>query len=226
MSTPRREAPTAHGACRSRRHTEAAVPAPIPSSDTNPVPAFLLDVFSEATLAESGSALVALAPTGEILWVNERWWALARSHGAESALVRYGPGASYFDGIAAPLRAHYEAVLREALRTRAPFEEVYECSSPAARRLYHFRALPLDPHGLLLEHSVAVEWRRAGAGAPPEAGPYIDEHGLIRQCSHCRRVARVSEAAWDLVRSVDATTAASVSHGICPTCVDYYWRPR
>ena len=202
------------------------MPAPIPTSDLNPVPDFVRAVFSDATLAETRSALVAVTPTGEILWVNERWWELARAHGAEAALARYGPGASYFDGIAPPLRAHYEAVLREVLRRREPFEEVYECSSTEANRLFHFRALPLEPHGLLLEHSVAVEWRRTEGGAPPEAGPYIDEHGLIRQCSNCRRVARVGGAAWDLVPIIDAATAAHVSHAICPTCVDYFWRAR
>lgn len=184
-----------------------------------PVPAFVREVFSDESLIGSRSALLALSPTGTILWVNECWWELARAHGAEAELARFGPGASYFDGMTAPLRAHYEAALSDALRTRRPYEETYECSTSAAFCLFRLRALPVRDHGLLLEHSLAVEVPRFADAA----GPYRDEHGFVRQCSNCRRVRRASDGAWDFVGAVAAHLLPDVSHGICPTCADFYW---
>lgn len=194
------------------------------------VPRFLRAAFegdSLVELVESTSTLVALDPAGCILWVNRAWSQFARANDGEPVLSRFGPGTSYFDGIAGPLRGFYEGALQNALVTGEPFDQDYECSSPDVLRLHHLRALPFGDEGLLLEHSVKVERPHAAGEALPGAGAdHVDAHGLIHQCSNCRRVRRVRRAdgrAWDWIPALVALPPANASHCICATCVGYYW---
>ncbi len=188
-----------------------------PIGSQAPLPTFLRAAFDEASLEESRSTLVAVAPTGEILWVNCAWWDFARANGGDEVPTRFGVGASYFDGIAPPLRAYYEEALAGALRAAEPFEQDYECSSPDVFRLHHLRALPFGWDGLLLEHSLVLE-REHG-----DDGDLRDEGGIVRQCSNCRRVERPSDGSWVHVRSQMVAPRPNVSHGICPLCVGFYW---
>ena len=121
------------------------------------LPTFLRERFDVTALVESPSTLVALAPTGTILWVNAAWSKFAWENGGNEILTKFGPGASYFDGLSPQLRGFYEAVVEKALQTGEPFIQDYECSSPEKYRIYRLRALPIGTDGLLLEHSLVVE---------------------------------------------------------------------
>ncbi len=191
------------------------------SVEDAPIPSFLRAIFEEASLVESRSTLVALAPTGEILWVNRAWWDFARANGGDEVPARFGPGASYFEGIAPPLRAFYKAALEGAMLDARPYEQDYECSSPDRFRLHHFRALPFGRDGLLLEHSLVLERKHTD-----EPFDLCEQDGVVRQCSHCRRVERTADRCWVRVGSWVAASPPNVSHGICPTCVGYFWGAR
>ncbi|HSO36939.1 MAG TPA: hypothetical protein VLT33_30655 [Labilithrix sp.] len=169
---------------------------------------------------------MALGPNGTILWVNEGWREFARANGGPDIATKFGPGTSYFDPIAPPLRSFYEDALQNALLTGEPFEQDYECSSPDTFRLHHLRALPFGTQGLLLEHSLLVEHPAEHPDAPAITARYTNEHGQILQCANCRRARRVEGGSWDWVRPWVRETPGNASHGICSACMDYYWGAR
>ncbi|MDZ7826889.1 MAG: hypothetical protein U5R48_13845 [Gammaproteobacteria bacterium] len=58
----------------------------------------------------------------------------------------------------------------------------------------------------------------------PEPASYLDEHGLLHQCAHCRRMANQTEPArWDWVPAWVEAPPPNLSHGICPLCLEYYF---
>jgi hypothetical protein len=190
------------------------------------IPSFLRAMFKGTSLAAATSTLVAIEPSGTILWTNAAWRDFARANGGDDVLTRFGVGRSYFDGIAPPLRSFYEGVVQNALLTGEPFEQEYECSSPDTFRALHLRVLPFGADGALLEHSVVVEHAHEGSASEPLEALYRDEHGMMLQCSNCRRVRRLEPQSWDWVREWVVAPAQLTSHGICKTCIVYYWGTR
>ncbi len=201
-------------------HTEGASKT---TEEGPELPTFLRERFDVTELVESPSTLVALAPTGTILWVNAAWSKFAWENGGTEILTKFGPGASYFDGLSPQLRGFYEEVVQRALQTGEPFIQDYECSSPEKYRIYRLRALPIGTDGLLLEHSLVVERPHEDMSAAAIDARYKNAEGLIVQCANCRRVRRVDEGGWDCVRPWDTAIPPNASHSICAACVGYYW---
>jgi len=134
---------------------------------------------------------------------------------------------SYFDGIASPLREFYQEAFAEALATGRVFDHEYQCSSPDKHRVFHLRALPIDARGLLLEHSLVAEHDHEEAAHEAIEARSLSLEGTLLQCSHCRRVRRAAAVeAWDWVRQWVERPHPRTSHGICPSCVGYYWGRR
>lgn len=190
------------------------------------IPSFLRAMFKGTSLAAATSTLVAIAPTGIILWTNAAWTAFARANGGDEILTRFGVGRSYFDGISSPLRSFYEGAVENALLTGEPFEQEYHCSSPDNFRSLHLRILPFGADGALLEHSLIVERAHELPAGDALEATYRDEHGIMLQCSNCRRVRHADGNAWDWVREWVVAPAPRTSHGICKTCIVYYWGTR
>lgn len=191
-----------------------------------PLPAPFAEHFGELELTAEPSTLVAIDPSGVILWLNPAWQRFAEQNGGSDLAQRFGVGALYFDGIAPPLRAYYELAFRESFAARRIFEQEYECSSPAEYRLMRLRALPITDGGLLLEHSCVVHQTREWLTSAPVAASYRDEQGVILQCSNCRRVRRADHQGWDWVAAWVAQPPPHCSHGICKVCVGFYWGKR
>ena len=76
---------------------------------------------------------------------------------------------------------------------------------------------------LLLEHSLVAETAHEAASAEAREARYIGEDGILLQCSHCRRIRVIGTQAWDWVREWVARPHPKTSHGICPSCVGFYW---
>ena len=54
---------------------------------------------------------------------------------------------------------------------------------------------------------------------------YLDSNGFINQCSNCRNSQRADQPeTWDWVPAWIENMPENVSHTICPTCFDYYWK--
>jgi PAS domain-containing protein len=198
------------------------VALPVPSVPPS-LPDFLAPAFDVQALEQLDSSIAVIDAEANIMWVNPAWERFARENGAGETRPRLS---SYLDGITPPLRDFYRAVFAAALATGAVFEQEYECSSPDRRRIFHFRALPIDDRGLILEHSLVAENEPEGGDGEHIVSRYLDEGNTLLQCSHCRRVRRPDTQAWDWVRAWAARPHPATSHGLCPLCVGFYWGRR
>jgi len=187
---------------------------------SRPFPAFLATIFPQADLERAEASIAVIGPSGDILWVNPYWRQFAEENGGEA--WRDGRG-SYLDGIAPPLRDFFRTVFANVLLTGEAYEQDYECSSPEKARHYRLRILPIGTHALVLEHSLVDIRPHDTERVAGAAADYTTPGGIIVQCSNCRRVRRPGTRAWDWVPPLVANLHPKISHGICPSCVGYYW---
>ncbi len=187
-------------------------------------PRAVLGDLDRPLLDEDPSVIVALDPAWTILWTNAAWGRFAAENEGAEIARRFGPGASYLAGVSGELRDYYERAFRRAFTTGEPFVQDYECSSPGVYRRVRMRALPLGD-GLLLEHARLVEHPHDAPPSPAIEARYRSAHGLVSQCSNCRRVRRVDDGSWDWVPAWVARPPHATSHGICPSCFGFYWGP-
>jgi hypothetical protein len=189
------------------------------------LPSSFTSLFDSKVLHAEQSTLVALDPSGNILWTNDAWHEFARANGGGDCTERFGLGACYFDGIKGELRAYYETAFGDALRTGKVFEQDYECSSPELERQHHLRALPIIGDGLLVEHSVVRVVPHDREAAQGVESHYLDASGLILQCSNCRRVRRTESRHWDWIPTWVSASPPHTSHGLCDVCFGFYCVP-
>jgi hypothetical protein len=195
-------------------------------NESRPIPQSLAAAFDVEELLKESATVVLIEPTGVIGWMNPAWFRFARANDGLDVIERFDVGSCYFDGIAPPLRGFYESVIQNAHVTQEVFEQEYECSSPDRRRIIRMRALPLRSSGLLLEHTVVREMPVDADSKEAHDAVYRDERGLVLQCSNCRRVRRSDGAGWDWVRDWVAAPPPNTTHGLCRTCLDFYWGVR
>ena len=186
-----------------------------------PFPEFLEAAFDLPALERVESTIAVIDPAARLLWVNPAWHRFARENGGEESV--FAGSESYLDGIAPPLKDFYRSVFANALATGEVFEQDYECSSPEKRRLFRLRVLPIEGKGLLLEHALNAEGAHEGASENDVEARYVSAAGIILQCSNCRRVRRHDSHAWEWAPGFVARPRANTSHGLCPSCVGFYW---
>lgn len=185
-----------------------------------PFPAFLRPWFDPHELDESPSVIAAVDLEGAILWTNPSWTRFALENGVAPERAFWS---SYFDAISPPLRDHYRSVFANALATGEAFAQVYECSSPTEFRLFHMRLMPIKRDGFLVEHSLALRALHDRDAVEATEAEYQDDDGFLVQCSNCRRMKHPKSRSWDWVPSLLAGSTRLVSHGICASCMGFYW---
>ncbi len=167
------------------------------------------------------SVVYALDNTLSICWTNPAWDQFAIQNGAPELAGGRAIGTRIIDVIAEPLRPFYCDVLNSTLRKGMIWEHRYQCSSPDLFREFHMRVFPADG-GLVVVNSCAVEHTIGESGELPGTD-YMGPAGLVRMCAHCRRTEHPGLKRWDWVRGYIASTPARCSHGLCPSCVAYYY---
>lgn len=190
----------------------------------------LSSVFTLEHLEAHPGSVYALDPDGRIVFVNAGWEAFARDNGGQPEIAdRWGVGSNYFDALPPALADFYRGLFDRVPRhgtTLFPLSHEYECSSATVfRRLAMLvYALPGD-QGHVVVNSLLVEHAHDPQRTPhaPLAAAYVDRHGLIHQCAHCRRVRHMLDTGrWDWVPDWVEHPQPNVSHGLCPVCMDYY----
>jgi hypothetical protein len=177
----------------------------------------------ESIEAERGS-VIGLWSDARIALLNSGWHRFAHENDGGAVLERWALGSDFFSGISGVLRDYYREGFARALGTGQPWEQSYECHSPATGRQFRLRALPLAQGALLLVHSLVVSdpawFDGTHAPRPSELERYVGADGIIRQCCNCRRTQRVaSPASWDWLPELVARPPGNVSHVICMTCM-------
>ena len=185
----------------------------------------LLNSLDPTEIAASSDIICGvLAPGLMIGYVNAAWIGFGHANGSGRV---WGAGECILDAISEPLRGFYAAKFARVIETHEVWEHDYECSSTEVRREFRLRALPLCAGtGLLLVHSLRCERPLLDKGEPLVVSRYRTETGLIHQCSHCRRVRRLSPPGeWDWVPELVSTSRLDLSHGLCEVCSAYYFGP-
>lgn len=165
-------------------------------------------------------------------YVNAAWRRFARDNGGpRDREATWSIGASYLDAVPKVLRDFYHGLLKRSLVARErgslfPLVHVYECSSPTTYRRFAMAVYPLDGPVFLLAHTpVVVRDFDAQLEAHPASDDYVNADGLIKQCSHCRRVQRPRQQPeiWDWVPAWVARSPSETSHGLCDLCLVHFY---
>lgn len=184
--------------------------------------------WNQEALEQGLDVACLLDPELRILWTNSAWARFAADNGAaDDFLARWGEGAPYPDGIAAPLDEWYRDRLTQCLESQDIWEHEYECSSPDNLRVFRLLAYPLAREALLVVHSIVVDRPHGDGRALPSdfvEAHYLDDDGIVHQCMHCRRTHHQGDRdRWDWVPQWVAQSPPSTSHGLCPPCFDFYY---
>lgn len=160
--------------------------------------------------------------------MNTAWFQFAAANSGEPRISTEWPiGRSILDCIPPAQRAFYASSYRASLDAEKPWMHEYECSSPSVYRRYHQIAYALDDRaGLLIVNSPVVECAHDAGKlpAPTDHARYLDDDGLITQCSHCRRVRQASEGdRWDWIPAWATTFPRYTSHGLCTPCYRFHY---
>ncbi len=188
--------------------------------------------FSLEALEKSSAIVFGLWPDYRLAYFSPAWVKFAEENGGQPQIAgQWGLGSNYFDAIPEPLQLFYRRLLNDtpdAGATMHPPTHLYECSSPALFRKFSMQVYSLrDRAGYIVVNSLVVEAPHDPVSrAPHEAdySEYLDDRGLIVQCSHCRltRHARSPER-WDWVPEWVECSPANTSHGLCEMCFNYYY---
>lgn len=174
-------------------------------------------------LEEHDQPIYGMRPDGEIAYVNPAYLRFADEHGAgEEIRESWGVGANAYDAMVGPLKQFYRERFTECARRGVVWDHLYECSNSTTFREFNLRAFPLDGAGLLVVHALVVQSPHDPETHPahrPELGRYMDEHGLVVQCYHCRRVRRPGASPrWDWVPQWVDHPPPNTSGTLCTPC--------
>lgn len=190
-------------------------------------PAFepLLHPFARRDLDRRPATVFGLWSDWRIAYVNDAWDRFATDNGGQPAIgERWDLGASYLDAVPGLLHPFYQQLYDRSGGSRHPSSHDYECSSPDQYRCFHMDVYALaDRAGFIVVNSLLVERPHDDGIGPPVAVEYHDEHGMLHQCMHCRRVENLLRARWDWVPAWVERVPQHTSHGLCPVCLAYYY---
>lgn len=163
-----------------------------------------------------------------IVYCNAAWDRFALENGGAGLERPLALGRPVMDSVPKVLHAFFEDGYRRTLSSRETWEHTYECSSPSVYRSFRMSTYPEpDGSGLVVVNSLVVAHPHDDAKRPPQApdlGLYVDDFGVLKMCSHCRRVSRVGEPArWDWVPAFVDAPPERVSHGLCGVCVHLFY---
>lgn len=154
---------------------------------------------------------------------NKAWVTFAKSNSGDDVLARYPLGSRILDAITEPLKRYFSKAFESALREKKPFEHNYKCPSEREDRIFRQSAYPLkDATGLVISNHLVLE--KPFDEDPREfSKKFLNDKGLIRQCSCCRRISDPNEHAWLWVPSLVENPVPETSHGICPQCLNHFY---
>ncbi len=189
----------------------------------------LLSAFEVNSLQNDGGTIYGLWPDLTLAYFNKEWKRFAMLNGGEPQITsEWNLGRCVLEAMAQPLRPFFTDNYGRCLREGRPWEHLYECSSADLFRQLHMTTFPLGAaEGLLVVNSLRLETPHTTVACPPLDELYRNEHHIVAQCSHCRRVRRAKGIpTWDWVPAWVSNHPPNTSHGLCEPCIGFYYSPQ
>ena len=185
--------------------------------------------FNARTVEMNPSVIYIINSRFQLVYCNRAWDIFAIENGGKNLERQQIVGMSALEISPGFLRNFYESRFSVVLENQNVSEHSYECSSPNVYRRFNMRILPLGRKYLMIENSLFVE-RPHG---PIDGGPasfdvsYVDDDGFITMCANCRRTLAFDfhgRTCWHWVPSYLVSAPAPICHGLCSTCLAYYYK--
>jgi hypothetical protein len=178
------------------------------------------------TLEESPEPGYVLSEQLNITYCNQAWDRFALENQGPAATAVNVVSRNLLDFVAPDLKGFYATLFALARASGRPVGHDYECSSASAFRLYRMQIYPLQPGaGFVVQNSLRVEHPHDRAPFEPDDVVYKNDHGIIHLCANCRRAERATQSGiWDWVPAYLESKGRIISHGVCPMCLEFYYR--
>lgn len=207
--------------------TDAASAAVTATDQCDPDFLRLLDPYELALQSSTTVSACGIWKDFTIAYLSPGWFSFSDANGGEPAISeRWGLGANLLSGITGSLRQLYCETFMRCLREDRRWEHLYDCSSPDRYRLFQMTAYPLqNAEGILITHAARIDYAcDRGQGVAPDPAAFVDSHGLLHQCSYCRKVQRQNEQPqWQWVHEWAVQSPKNTSHSVCEACYGFYF---
>ncbi len=182
--------------------------------------------FPQAALDADPAVCFLLDEKLRLAYCNPAWDLFASQNGAPHLLRSKVVGTPVLECSSGRILEYYRSLYEDVLAGREPRSHDFHCSSSERERLMQMHVYRLrQTAALLVVCSLRVEGPHHWVPAEPVQTTYRNEFGLIVMCSNCRRTRRagVQPPVWDWIPQFVAEQPGLVSHGICNTCLEYYY---
>lgn len=162
----------------------------------------------------------------DITYCNKAWDQFALlNQGSPEALRAQVISRNLLDFIPDDIKKYHAGLFQTARALGQPVSHDYECSSATLFRLYRMQIYPMEK-GFTVINSLRVERPHDRTPAEPTEAVYRNSSGMIRMCANCGRTNRAEDPdAWDWVPDFVEHMREHTTHGVCPLCLEYYYRP-
>lgn len=164
----------------------------------------------------------------DIVYCNPAWDRFAGEQGGSALVMAENVlGRNLLDFVPRRLKRFYLELFAQARELGQPVGHDYECSSASVFRLYRLQVYPLQRGaGFVVQNSLRLERPHDRTPLERDDALYADSKGIIHACANCRRTQRAANPAiWDWVPAYIESRGLNISHGICPMCLEFYYRP-
>lgn len=176
-------------------------------------------------LGASRDTVYALDRDLRIRGYNDAFHKLGLREGGRGWLRRHGLGSSVLEVFSGFYAEHYGRVYRRCLETGESHGALYGGPTPTDYRWFRETVRPLSERaGLLIRHHLLQVVPIAEANRY-DADVHRSRDGLVLLCCHCQRVRNCRRSdLWEWVPNLKTQVDEELSHGICPRCLDTYYR--
>jgi hypothetical protein len=182
--------------------------------------------FPRQVLESCPDSCFAVSESLDITYCNKAWDRFAeQNQGAPEFFAARVVSRNLLDFIPEDIRKYHADLFKKARARGQPVSHDYECSSANVFRLYRMQIYPLES-GFVIINARRVEHGHDRTSMEPNEALYRNSAGVIRMCANCGRTNRAEDrAAWDWVPAYVEHKPEKTTHGVCPPCLEYYYRP-
>lgn len=187
--------------------------------------------FDFTTLESSKHSIYGLSKELNLIYFNPGFVHFAKENNHDGEILNKFPlGTPITEAFSGKkIKEFYIQNYKKVLATGELWHHEFECSSRDEYRQFHQGVYPMkNGDGLIIINTLMVNLpmdcidRKAYEAIEKR---YVKPTGFITQCSNCRYTQRIDQPEiWDWIPVWVVKIPGNMSHSICPTCFDYYWK--